>query len=247
MIVVLLGGMSMSAFSRRPLYLQLCDLMADRIATRAWKPGGALPNEGDLAREFGVSPGTVRKALERLEEIRLITRRRGRGSFVCDLASGELVDCFAAIRSADGGSVVANVGSVEIERVAATAQECARLRLSPGDPVYRIRRVLFAGDMPFMIEKASMPAALFPELEQQDTLAEQVALLARRFGVLLGKGSERIATEPASGEVSEALGVAEGAIVVVLDRVILALDGRPVEWRVARCNLAGKHYHAQIA
>ena len=41
--------------------------------------------------------------------------------------------------------------------------------------------------------------------------------------------------------------MAEGAIVVVLDRVILALDGRPIEWRMGWCNLAGKHYHAQIA
>jgi DNA-binding GntR family transcriptional regulator len=43
------------------------------------------------------------------------------------------------------------------------------------------------------------------------------------------------------------LGVAEGAIVVVLDRVILALDGRPIEWRIGWCNLAGKHYQVQIA
>jgi GntR family transcriptional regulator len=221
--------------------------MADRIATRAWKPGSALPNEGDLAREFGVSPGTVRKALERLEQMRLITRRQGRGTFVCDLTSGELVDRFATIRRADGGIVVAGVGSVEIKQVPATAEECARLCLAPADPIYRVRRVLLAGNVPFMIEKASMPAALFPGLEHQDTPAGQVALLARHFGVLLGKGSERIATEPASREVSEALGVVEGAIVVVLDRVILGLDGRPVEWRMGWCNLAGKHYHAQIA
>jgi GntR family transcriptional regulator len=220
--------------------------MADRIATGAWKPGTTLSNEGDLAREFGVSPGTVRKALERLEQIRLITRRQGRGSFVCDLASGELVDRFATVRDADGGNVVAKVGSIEIEQVAATAEECVRLCLPPWDPVYRVRRVLLAGDVPFMIEKASMPAALFPGLEQQGPLAERVALLTRHFGVLLGNGSERIANVPASREVSEALGVAEGAVVVVLDRVILALDGRPVEWRMGWCNLAGKHYHAHL-
>jgi GntR family transcriptional regulator len=236
----------MPAFSRRPLYLQLCDVMADRIATRAWTPGSALPNEGDLAREFGVSSGTVRKALERLEQIRLITRRQGRGSFVCDLTSGDLMDRFATIRGADGRNAVATVGSAEIECGAATAQECARLLLTPGDAVYRIRRVLLDGDVPFMIEKASVSAALFPGLEQQAVLAEHPALLARHFGVLLGKGSERIATGPASREASEALGVAEGAVVVVLDRVILALDGRPVEWRVGWCNLVGRHYHAQI-
>jgi GntR family transcriptional regulator len=221
-------------------------MMADRIATRVWKPGGALPNEGDLAREFGVSPGTVRKALERLEQMSLITRRQGRGSFVCDLTSGDLADRFATIRGADGGTVAAKVGSVAIERVTAAAEECARLCLAQGEPIYRVRRILLAGDVPFMLEKASMPAALFPGLEQQDSLAGQVALLARHFGILLGKGSERIATAPASREVSGSLGVAEGAIVVVLDRVILALDGRPIEWRIGWCNFAGKRYHAQI-
>lgn len=237
----------MPTFLRRPLYLQLCDLMADRIAAKAWKPGGALPNEGDLAREFGVSPGTVRKALEQLEQMRVIVRRQGRGSFVCDLTSGELVDRFATIRDAGGGNIVAKVGSMEIEQVAATADECARLCLAQRDPVYRIRRVLLAGDAPFMIEKASMPAALFPGLAQPDALAGQIALLARQFGVLLGKGSERIATEPASREAAEALGLAEGTVVAVLDRVILAIDGRPVEWRMGWCNLAGKHYHVQIS
>jgi GntR family transcriptional regulator len=92
-----------------------------------------------------------------------------------------------------------------------------------------------------------MPAALFPGLEQQDTVAGQIALLARHFGILLGKGSERITTGPASREVAEALGESEGTVVSVLDRVILAIDGRPIEWRIGWCNLAGRHYHAQIA
>src|SRR5262245_15504483 len=237
----------MPTSSRPPVYLRLCDVLAGRIATGAWKPGSVLPNEGDLAREFGVSPGTVRKALERLEQIHLITRERGHVSFVGDLTSSELLNRFATIRSADGETVVAKVGSVEIKRAAATAEECARLCLVLGDPIYHVRRILFTGDAPFMIEKASMPAALFPGLEQQDTLASQVVPLARHFGFLLGKGSERIAIEPASREVSEALGITEGTIVVALDRVILTVDGRPIEWRIGWCNLAGKHYHAQIA
>lgn len=236
----------MPVFSRRPLYLQLCDLMADRIATGAWKPGTPLPNEGDLAREFGVSSGTARKALERLEQVRLITRRQGRGSFVCDLMSGELVDRFATIRGADGQNVVSTVRSVEIVRVAATAEESDRLALAVGDPVYRIGRVIFDGDVPFMIEKVSVPVALFPGLEKQSNVAERISLLARQFGVLLGRGSERIFTEPASGEVASALGVGEGAFVLVLDRMILALDGRPIEWRMGWCNLAGKRYQAQV-
>ena len=55
---------SPSRFLTRPLYLQVRDALAARIAGGEWKPNSAIPNEGDLAREFGVSSGTMRKALD---------------------------------------------------------------------------------------------------------------------------------------------------------------------------------------
>ena len=55
--------MPQSILSSRSLYLQVRDALAERIAKGAWRPGALIPNEGELAREFGVSPGTMRKAL----------------------------------------------------------------------------------------------------------------------------------------------------------------------------------------
>ena len=78
--------MSRIQLSTRPIYLQLRDALAERIASGEWKPGSAIPNEGDLAREFGVSAGTMRKALSLLEDEHLITRRQGRGTYVNDPA-----------------------------------------------------------------------------------------------------------------------------------------------------------------
>ena len=72
-----------------PLYLQVCELLTRRIADGAWKPNTTLPNEMDLARDMGVSTGTVRKALEKLEADRLVVRRQGRGTFVVDQAAPE--------------------------------------------------------------------------------------------------------------------------------------------------------------
>jgi GntR family transcriptional regulator len=65
----------------RPLCLQVRDALVERIAVGDWKPGVQIPNEGELAREFGVSPGTMRKALDLMEGERLVTRRQGRGAF----------------------------------------------------------------------------------------------------------------------------------------------------------------------
>jgi GntR family transcriptional regulator len=48
-------------FSTKPLYLQLRDALAERISVGAWKPDAVIPNESDLAREFGVSAGPCAK------------------------------------------------------------------------------------------------------------------------------------------------------------------------------------------
>src|SRR5262245_10005748 len=57
-----------------PIYLQVRDALVERIASGEWKPRSAIPNEGHLAREFGVSSATIRKALELMEAKGLITR-----------------------------------------------------------------------------------------------------------------------------------------------------------------------------
>jgi DNA-binding GntR family transcriptional regulator len=71
-------------FARAPLFQQVRDALLERIKAGEWKPGLPLPNEGELAREYRVSSGTIRKSLDILEAQRVITRKQGRGTFVCD-------------------------------------------------------------------------------------------------------------------------------------------------------------------
>ena len=51
-------------FSTRPLYLQVKDMLIQRIAAGAWKPGAAIPNEIELSRELGISVNTVRNHVQ---------------------------------------------------------------------------------------------------------------------------------------------------------------------------------------
>ncbi len=45
-------------------------------------PGEAIPSEIELAARFGVSQGTVRKAIDALAADNLVVRRQGKGTFV---------------------------------------------------------------------------------------------------------------------------------------------------------------------
>lgn len=58
------------------------DEVRRRIAGRVWKPGDFIPNEADLAREFGCARATVNRALRELAEAGILDRRRKAGTRV---------------------------------------------------------------------------------------------------------------------------------------------------------------------
>lgn len=61
---------------------QVYELLRERILLGAYADGMKLPPEADFAQELKVGKITLRSALARLEEERLISRVRGRGTFV---------------------------------------------------------------------------------------------------------------------------------------------------------------------
>lgn len=231
--------------STRPLYLQLRDALAERIASGEWQPGAFMPNEGELAREFGVSPGTIRKALEILERERVLTRRQGRGTIVNDQGSEKLAIRFCNVVDSNHKPVATTVKLGLVTEGAANELECIRLRLSSQNRVYRIQRVHLCEDRPLMMEGASVPADLFPDLLERQDSAERLALLAQRYGILLAKAEERISIGLAQASFAETLNVAAGSPVLVLDRVVVDLMGRPIEWRVGYCHFADEFYLAK--
>jgi GntR family transcriptional regulator len=235
-----------SRFSTRPLYLQVRDALAERIAGGEWKPSTAIPNESDLAREFGVSPGTMRKALDLLEAEHLLTRRQGRGTFVNDQASAELAVRYSNIRAGGGERVGGDVQVLSIAESPVNESDCMRLRVRMHERVHRIRRLRLSEGRPYMLEEVVMPAALFPGLSEQQVPSHRIVVLAQQFGVLLGKGEERITIASASPDVARALRVEPATPILNLDRVVYTFDGRPAEWRLGRCYLSDEYYLAEF-
>ncbi len=68
--------------SPSPLYYRIYAALLERIESEEFPEGKPLPPERQLAVEYGVSRITVIKALNMLEEQRLIDRQQGRGTFV---------------------------------------------------------------------------------------------------------------------------------------------------------------------
>jgi GntR family transcriptional regulator len=114
-------------FANRPLYQQLRDAIVQGLTSGRWGPGDSLPNEADLAREYGVSTGTVRKALDIMEVEKFVSRHQGRGTIVNDPASGELAVRFSNIRDATGQRIAGVAKTAEAKLSKASKLEIERL------------------------------------------------------------------------------------------------------------------------
>jgi GntR family transcriptional regulator len=64
---------------------------------------------------------------------------------------------------------------------------------------------------------------------------------------LLGRAEEKVGVAAATPGDAQALKVAEGSPLLTLDCVVFAIDGKPIEWRVARCHLQDNHYFAEMS
>ena len=234
-------------FSTRPLYLQVKDMLVQRIIGGTWKPGAAIPNEIELSRELGISVGTVRKALDEMEGERLILRRQGRGTFVIDQTSDECANRFSNIRDAEGSRISGDIQRCELISTSANEDEARMLNLIAGDPVFRINRVRTNKGAPFMVEQSTMPQSGFAGLTQEAALAPSIVVLAQNYRILLTRAEEKVSVTTASIDVAANLKVAEGTPLLKLDRVIFAIDGRPIEWRIGRCYLRDNAYLAEVS
>ena len=229
----------MNKFATNPLYLQVRDDLASRIAAQQWLVHTALPNESELAREMGVSPGTMRRALDMLESDGLLTRKQGRGTFITDPQSPAIASKYNNIRSATGERLNGDIEVLSVVEGAATDMERSRLVLEPGAEVCRVERRRSHMRLSYMFETVTLPASVFPRLVQRGLASSRLTKIASAYGLLVGDSDETVRSRVASPVAMKALEIAEGTPVLVLDRIIKGRNGEPMQWRVAECPMAG--------
>lgn len=74
---------------KKPRYLEVIDYIRSEMEKVALKQGDRMPSEKELCDRFGLSRQTIRHATGLLEEEGVITRVRGSGSYIGEMAAEE--------------------------------------------------------------------------------------------------------------------------------------------------------------
>jgi GntR family transcriptional regulator len=241
---------SSSTPSFKPLYLQIKGLLEKSLEASEWGPGAAIPSEMELAARYGVSQGTVRKAIGALATDNLVVRKQGKGTFVATHTEEQFSSFrFLRIRHDDGHDEYPGSRLLDLKRGKAGAEVARTLEIKPGDPIVILRRVLEWGGQPVVLDEITLPAALFRGLTRARHDAyhgSMYGLFETQFGVRMLKARERLSAIAADAASADVLGVPVGSPLLAVDRVTLTYGDRPVEVRRGLCNTRTHHYFNEL-
>jgi GntR family transcriptional regulator len=239
-----------TAPSFQPLYVQIKGLLERSLEAGEWRPGEAIPSETELAGRFGVSQGTVRKAIDALAGENLVVRRQGKGTFVATHTEEHAsMFRFLRIRRNDGKDEYPASKLVDIRRAKASAETARLLELKPGEGVIVLRRILEYGGEPVVLDEITLPAALFRGLTRAKYDAydgSMYSFFETQFGVRMLKAQEKLRAIAADAASASLLHVAPGTPLLAVDRVTFTFGERPVEVRRGLCSTRAHHYANEL-
>jgi GntR family transcriptional regulator len=217
--------------------------LRDRLAPGRARPGDRLPPEQELAEELGVSRGTLRLALERLESNGEIVRRQGSGTFVGRVAQPaafsaglEVLESYASLARRQGKRLSTRDLTVEQAKVPGYVAEALDLRRGTRVPL--IQRTLLAdGTVAAFMRDFVHPAHELPPPEElQAALDEGMmvldVLVERGDPIAFARTQVRPRLVEPETRAGRALGVGRLTAALELAELLHAPGGRAVQYSI---------------
>lgn len=193
------------------------------------EPGERLPTEPRLAEMLGVSRATLREAMRTFETQGRIQRRQGVGTFVVHPASVmdtglELLESIETMAERAGLQV--RMGAYVISRRECDAEERELFGVAEANEV---RRVIETGNRPIAYLVDVVPDHVLPKSELETEFTGSVLdLLIKRGKPAVVSSDTEIQAAAAEQQVSRALHIQKGDVILHFRSTLFAMDGRPV-------------------
>jgi len=239
---------SEAAASFSPLYRQIKGLIITRLQSGEWKAGEAIPSELELAARFGVSQGTVRKAVDEMAAENLLVRRQGKGTFVATHAEQKIQYRFLRLMPDEGAESLGRQ-LLDCKRQRAPAWIAKQLQLRVGDPVVEVRRLLHSKGQPVVLDDIWLPGGLFKGLTAERLEKHRgpfYGLFEAEFGVHMIRAQEKIRAVAADTEVEALLQLPAGTPLLSVERLSFTYGDKPVELRRGLYHTAAHFYRNDL-
>ncbi|MCC3375174.1 GntR family transcriptional regulator [Cohnella sp. REN36] len=222
---------------QKPLYLQIMNILKDRILHGVYPVGTNIPSEPQLEQEFQVSKITVRSAIKELTQEGYLETGSGKGTRVIrNTSSSKLskLKRFTEVLVEEGHRIRKQLLRADI---AANPEGTEAHRLF-GERALRIERLYFLNDRPY-IHYTHYLTSEVADLLASDLGAQSLYGLLEEQDVSLAKYRDEFSVETAPPDVQAALGVPPGGLLLKRTRYSYDAEGGLVE-------LSLGYYHTEM-
>ncbi|MDO5039483.1 GntR family transcriptional regulator [Clostridium sp.] len=153
--------------SKIPLYLQLMDILIDKI-NKGLKENDRLLSEREICDIYDVSRTTVRQALDELERDGYIYKLHGKGTFVAPKrVNQDLVSFYSFTNEMKKIGKEPSSQIINFEIVEAGEKISNKFNIKAEELLYKLVRVRKADNVPMMYEVTYLPFERFYELSKE--------------------------------------------------------------------------------
>ncbi|WP_436640180.1 GntR family transcriptional regulator [Microbaculum sp. FT89] len=207
-----------------PLYVQVADLLRDRLEKGEWKDGDYLPSLERLMDEFAVSRVTMRYAIKKLSADGLLSAERGRGTVVTALGKqrplrveGSLADLIQTYRG-DRPEVYNLEEGFALPPV--SGEECLL-----ADRYFHIRRVHLRDEVRYCIISIYIEQHVFEREEQKFRDGLALPVLAEMDGLVIATARQSVTLGKCGAVEADLLDYPRGDPVANVRRILTGEDG----------------------
>ena len=227
-----------------PRYVQLADLIRQRVEKGVWPSGTVLPSIDVLMRQFDVARVTVRQAIGVLADEGLLSPQRGRGTFVTDKAGtrrrlrvettlGDLVEMYRGDRPEHA----------TLEE--STAQPIIKASEGVAAPKYfHMRRVHARDDERYCVISLYIDYRVFRRAPARFRRELVLPVLASLPGLEIASGRQTLTIAKAEVETSRLLGIPLNSPMAEVRRVLCGADGTVIY--LADVSYRGDYIHLEM-
>ena len=188
-----------------------------------------MPSEAELEEKYQVSRITVRRAVKELCEEEILVRKQGKGTFVLNTGLKTRIDRLRGFHDSmesQGREVRTEVLEKSIIHVKASYAE--DLQIGTDDEVVYLKRIMYADDIPMMMDMCYLPLKRFPGIVDRMTGDFSVIrILEDDYHVNLNRYYKVLKVRKATKEISAYLKCHMGDPLFDLFKITYSEDGIP--------------------
>lgn len=221
--------------STEPYYLQLANIIEQRITSGALRSGERIPGESELCRRHDLARSTVRDTFRVLEQKRLIRIVPRRGAFVSDQSENlwKLQVTEGFLETAVHAPDMAISTSVLEWRETPLPEPAARaLGLQPGTPGFSLERLRFLDGLPAVYSTNWLPLEVGKTLLSKSVLEGTQSLNAtlRGAGYRIFQARREVAAVVPPADVARYLQLSKNFPVLLIKSMSRDKSGTPFDY-----------------